>query len=104
VTFRPSFGRALLDVSYKRTIALREFKQRGEATMRWSESRPMSMHPRVSEPGVDLPNAEISEPRGKARRGNVWPVAALVTGGVLTLAWVGLIGWLLFAAFHVTFL
>jgi hypothetical protein len=64
----------------------------------------MSMHLRISEAGVDLPRAGVSEPQGKARRGSVLAIAALVMGGALTLAWVSLLGWLLFEAVHVTFL
>jgi|RhiMetdeSRZDD1v2_1073273.scaffolds.fasta_scaffold3048036_1 hypothetical protein len=63
----------------------------------------MSMHAPLSKVCVEAPLPRVSEPNAKASPGSVWPKAALVTGGAVTLAWIGLLGWLLIEALRVTF-
>ena len=59
----------------------------------------MNVHPRISEARLDASPAALaqSKPHG------LLCVAALIAGGVLTLAWIALLGWLLMKAALIVF-
>jgi hypothetical protein len=59
----------------------------------------MNVHPQISEARLK----DTPEPIARTRPSNFVCMAVLIAGGILTLAWIGLLAWLLFEAVGVIF-
>jgi len=58
----------------------------------------MSIHVYAGKPRFEPPPAGAAATLAKAKRGGGWAVATLIAGSGLTVAWIGMLGWLVVEA------